>query len=317
MTLPTFDDVIAAEARIAPHIHRTPVLTCATLDDRAGANLFFKCENFQKVGAFKARGACNAVFGLDEATARRGVATHSSGNHGAALAYAAGRRGIPAAIVMPETASAAKKAAVSGYGGRIVECAAGMAAREAALAEVVKETGAELVHPYADARVIAGQATASKELIEDVAGLDAIIAPVGGGGLLSGCCLTLSALAPSVALYGAEPEAADDAQRSLKAGRLITDDAPNTIADGLRASLKPLTWHFIQAGVTDILTVSEDEIISAMRLVWTRMTIIIESSSAVPVAAILKNRDVFAGRRVGVVLTGGNVDLDDLPWRDH
>lgn len=313
-TVPTYDDVLAAHARIAPHIHRTPVLTSAYLNALVGADLFFKCENFQKAGAFKARGAFNAVFGLDGGKAAKGVATHSSGNHALSLAHAAGRRGIACHVVMPRTAPEAKKAAVRGYGGLITECAPSMTAREAAFAKVQAATGAEFVHPYNDPRVIAGQGTCAKELIEGVPDLDAVIAPIGGGGMISGCCLTLSHLAPGVDVYAAEPERADDACRSFRAGRIIADDAPQTVADGLRTPLKELTWHFVSHRVTDIFTASEREIVDAMRLTWQRMKIVIEPSSAVPLAAIVKNRAVFAGRRVGVVVTGGNVDLDTLPW---
>ena len=312
MRIPEFDDVLAAHERIAPHVHRTPVLTSRALDAMTGAALHFKCENFQKTGAFKARGASNAVFGLAEAEAAGGVATHSSGNHGQALAWAAGRRGIPCHVVMPDDAVAAKKRAVMGYGGRIVECA--FPAREAALARVLEETGAAFVHPYNDPRVIAGQATCAGELAEQAGPLDAVIAPIGGGGLISGTCLALSAIAPRTEVYAAEPERADDAARSLRAGRIVADEAPETVADGLRAQLRELTWHFVSTRVARILTVSEGEIVDAMKLAWTRLKVVIEPSSAVPLAAILKNRPVFAGRRVGVVLTGGNVDPDRLPW---
>ena len=314
MNVPVYKDVLAAEERIAPHIHETPVLTSGVLDALAGASLFFKCENLQKTGAFKARGAANAVFGLDDEAAKQGVATHSSGNHGQALAYAANRRGIPCHVVMPRTANEAKKTAVRGYGGIITECAPSMSSREAASVRVRGETGADFVHPYNDPRVIAGQATCVKELIGQVAGLDAIIAPIGGGGLISGTCLTVANCAAQMSVYAAEPGNADDAARSLRAGRIIVDDAPQTIADGLRASLKELTWHFVSRHVADVLTVREDEIIAATKLVWQRMKIVIEPSSAVPLAAILKNRKRFAGKRVGVILTGGNVDLERLPW---
>ena len=315
MYIPTFDDVLAAHERIKPHIHLTPVLTSRMLNELTGAELFFKCENLQKAGAFKARGASNAVFSLTDAQAAKGVATHSSGNHGTCLSYAAGRRGIPCTVVMPRTAPQAKKDAVKGYGGRVVECEPSTTSREAVFAEVVKETGAEFVHPYNDHRVIAGQATCSKELIEQVSGLDAVVAPIGGGGMVSGTCLTLSKLAPQVKIYAAEPEQADDAYRSFKAGHIIADDAPNTIADGLKVPLKELTWHFVRNHVTDILTASEDEIIEAMKLTWKRMKIVMEPSCAVPLATIIKNKHVFAGKRVGVIITGGNVDLDKLPWQ--
>jgi threonine dehydratase len=314
MLIPTYDDVLAAHARIAPHIHRTPVLTSSFLDALTGASLFFKCENFQKAGAFKVRGASNAVFGLSEAAAARGVATHSSGNHALSLSYAAGRRGIPCAVVMPRTAPQAKKDAVRGYGGTITECEPSTSSREEVFARVQAQTGADFVHPYNDPRVIAGQATCSRELMDQVEGLEQVIAPIGGGGMISGTCLTLSAIAPKVQIFAAEPEQADDALRSLRAGHIIADDAPNTVADGLKVPLKDLTWHFVKSRVTDILTASEQEIIDAMRLTWARMKIVIEPSCAVPLATILKNPDVFRGRRVGVIITGGNVDLDKLPW---
>ncbi|MFQ8431811.1 beta-hydroxyaspartate dehydratase BhcB [Amaricoccus sp. W119] len=314
MRIPVYDDVLVAHERIASHIHRTPVLTSRFIDEMAGASLFFKCENLQKAGAFKVRGASNAVFGLSDEAARKGVATHSSGNHALSLSYAAGRRGIPCHVVMPRTAPQAKKDAVIGYGGTITECEPSTSSREAVFAEVQERTGADFVHPYNDPRVIAGQATCSRELLEQVDGLDAVIAPIGGGGMISGTCLTISSTAPGVKIYAAEPEQADDAARSLKAGHIIADDAPNTVADGLKVPLKELTWHFVNQHVTDILTVSEQEIVDAMRLVWARLKIVMEPSSAVPLAAILRNREVFAGQRVGVIVTGGNVDLDKLPW---
>jgi threonine dehydratase len=314
MNIPDFDDVVAAHGRIAPHVHRTPVLTSTFLNGLTGAELFFKCENFQKAGAFKARGASNAVFGLSEAQAENGVATHSSGNHGLSLSYAAGRRGIPVTVVMPRTAPEPKKDAVRGYGGTVVECEPSTSSREEVFAKVVAESGAEFIHPYNDPRVIAGQATCSRELIEQVDGLDAVIAPIGGGGMISGTCLTLSNVASDVKVYAAEPKNADDAYRSFKAGHIIADDAPDTVADGLKVPLKDLTWHFVSNHVTDILTATEDEIIHAMRLTWQRMKIVIEPSSAVPLAVILKNKQVFAGKRIGVIITGGNVDLGKLPW---
>jgi len=314
MYVPTLDDMLTARELITPHIHRTPVLTSRMLNELSGAELFFKCENLQKAGAFKARGASNAVFGLSDEQAKRGVATHSSGNHGTCLSYAAGRRGIPCTVVMPRTAPQAKKDAVRGYGGVVVECEPSTTSREAVFAEVVAKTGAEFVHPYNDHRVIAGQATCSAELIEQVDGLDAVVAPIGGGGMVSGTCLTLSNLAPEVKIYAAEPEKADDAYRSFKAGHIIADDAPETVADGLKVPLKDLTWHFVGKHVTDIHTASEQEIVEAMKLVWKRLKIVMEPSSAVPLATILKNPGVFAGTRVGVIVTGGNVDLDKLPW---
>ena len=314
MYIPTYADVEAAHARIAPYIHRTPVLTSSFLNALTGAELFFKCENFQKAAAFKARGASNAVFGLTEAQAAFGVATHSSGNHGLCLSYAAGRRGIPCTVVMPRNAPQAKKDAVAGYGGSVVECEPSTSSREAVFAEVVAGTGADFVQPYNDPQVIAGQATCSRELNEQVPGLDAVIAPIGGGGMISGTCLTLSTIAPNVKIYAAEPEQADDAYRSFKAGHIIADDAPATVADGLKVPLKELTWYFVHRHVTDILRTSEQEIIDAMRLTFARMKIVIEPSCAVLLAAILRNPDVFRGRRVGVIITGGNVDLDKLPW---
>ncbi len=314
MYIPTFEDVQQAHERIKPYIHCTPVLMSSYFNGLTGAALFFKCENFQKAGAFKARGATNAVFGLSEADAKNGVATHSSGNHGLSLSYAAGRRGIPATVVMPRTAPEAKKAAVRGYGGRVVECEPSISSREAVFAEVVAETGADFVHPYNDPRVIAGQATCSLELNEEVGPLDAVVAPIGGGGMVSGSCLTLSNISPKTKIYAAEPNNADDAYRSFKAGHIIADDAPQTIADGLKVPLKERTWHFVSNYVTDVLLATEEEIVDAMYLAWQRMKIVIEPSSAVPLATILKNRELFEGKRVGVILTGGNVDLKKLPW---
>lgn len=315
MYIPTLQDMRDAGVRIQPYIHRTPVLTSQYLNELTGAELFFKCENLQKAGAFKARGASNAVFGLTDEQAKRGVATHSSGNHGTCLSYAAGRRGIPCTVVMPHTAPQAKKDAVRGYGGIVVECEPSTTSREAVFADVIAKSGAEFVHPYNDPRVIAGQATCSAEFIEQVENLDAMVAPIGGGGMISGTCLTLSNLAPNIKIYAAEPENADDAYRSFKAGHIIADDAPDTIADGLKVPLKDLTWHFVSNNVTDIFTASEQEIVDAMKMTWTRMKMIIEPSCAVPLAIILKNKDIFAGKRVGVVITGGNVDLDLLPWQ--
>jgi len=317
LTIPTFEDVLAARERISPYVHRTPVLTSSFLNALTGAELFFKCENFQKAGAFKVRGASNAVFGLSEEMAEKGVATHSSGNHALSLSYAAGRRGIPVTVVMPRTAPQAKKDAVKGYGGVIVECEPSTSSREETFARVVAQSGAEFVHPYNDPRVIAGQATCSMELNEQVENLDAVIAPIGGGGMISGTCLALSNIAPDIAIYAAEPVNADDAARSLKAGHIIADDAPDTIADGLKVPLKELTWHFVSNHVADILTAEEEEIIDAMKLIWKRMKIVVEPSSAVPLATILKNRELFSGKRVGVIITGGNVDLDQLPWLNN
>jgi threonine dehydratase len=314
LSIPTYEDVKAAHERIAPYIHRTPILTSSYLNGLTGAELFFKCENFQKAGAFKVRGACNAVFGLSEDQAPKGVATHSSGNHALSLSYAAGRRGIPCYVVMPRTAPQAKKDAVRGYGGIITECEPSTSSREEVFARVQAETGAEFVHPYNDSRVIAGQATCSKEMLEDLGGLDAIVAPIGGGGMVSGTCLTCASVAPYTEIYAAEPLAADDACQSFRKGEIVAYDAPETIADGLKVPLKERTWHFVRTYVKDVLLASEQEIVDAMKLTWQRMKIVIEPSCAVPLAVILKNPDVFAGKRVGVILTGGNVDLDKLPW---
>ncbi len=314
MYIPTFEDVKAAHALIQPYIHRTPVLTSTYFNKLTGAELFFKCENFQKAGVFKARGASNAVFGLSEEQAAKGVASHSSGNHALSLSYAAGRRGIKATVVMPRTAPEAKKAAVRGYGGEVLECEPSTAAREAMLEELVARTGADFVHPYNDHRVIAGQGTCALELNEDVGNLDGVVAPIGGGGMISGTCLTLSNVSPSTKIYAAEPKNADDVYRSFQAGEIIEDDAPDTIADGLKVSMRPRTWHFVSKYVTDVLLVTEEEIIDAMYLIWQRMKIVVEPSSAVALASIIRNKELFAGKRVGVILTGGNVDLKKLPW---
>jgi threonine dehydratase len=311
---PTLVDVQAAAARIKPYVHRTPVLTCTSLNDFVGAALFCKCENFQKVGAFKFRGACNAVFALSEQEARHGVATHSSGNHAAAVALAARLRGVPAHIVMPDNAPTVKKAAVAGYGGSIVYCAPTLAAREATLTRVVHETGATFIHPYNDARVIAGQGTAALELLSDVADLDAIMAPVGGGGLLSGTAIVTAALSSSTQVIAAEPEAADDAYRSLQAGKILPANDPRTVADGLRTSLGELTFAIMQQHVQQIVTISEEAIVSAMRYVWERMKIVIEPSAAVPIGALLEKKIDLTSKRIGVILSGGNVSLDQLPW---
>lgn len=314
MYIPTFQDMLDAHERIKPYIHRTPVLTSSYFNELTGAELFFKCENFQKAGAFKVRGASNAVFGLSDEDAAKGVCTHSSGNHALSLSYAAGRRGIPCNVVMPRTAPEAKKAAVRGYGGIITECEPSTTSREEVFAKVQAETGGDFVHPYNDPRVIAGQGTCSREFMEQVDGLDMMVAPIGGGGMISGTCLTLSHIAPEVQIIASEPEQADDAYRSFKAGHIIADDAPVTIADGLKVPLKERTWHFVSSYVSDILTASEDEIIAAMKLTWQRMKLVMEPSCAVPLATILKNKEMFAGKRVGVIVTGGNVDLDSLPW---
>jgi threonine dehydratase len=310
----TLEHIRAAHERIRPFIHRTPVMTSASLDALAGARLYFKCENFQRTGAFKARGAHNAVFSLTDAEAGRGVVTHSSGNHGAALALAARNRGIPAYVVVPETAAQIKKAAVARLGARVTLCAPTLAAREDAARRIVAETGASLVHPYDDLRVIAGQGTSALELLEDASDLDAVIAPVGGGGQLAGIAVAVKGLRPATRVVGAEPAQADDASRSLRAGRIIPAGDPQTIADGLRSSLGERSFTLIRSHVDDILTVSERAIVEAMRLVFERLKIVIEPSAAVPVAALLDRSSRLRGLRVGVIVSGGNVDLDRLPW---
>jgi threonine dehydratase len=304
-----------AHARIRSHVHRTPVLTSRSLDAVAEATLFFKCENLQKVGAFKARGACNAVFSLDNAEARRGVVTHSSGNHGAAVAWAAARRGIPAWVVMPENSAEIKKAAVQGLGATVRFCAPTLEARDTTCAAVLAETGAVLVHPYDDWRVIAGQGTAALELLEEIPDLDAIITPVGGGGLLSGTAIASRGMKPSIRIYGAEPAGADDAWRSLQSGRIVPQTDPRTIADGLRSSLGVKTFAVLSTLVDAIGTTSEEAIVQAMRLTWDKLKLVIEPSAAVPLAALIERKLPVAGLRVGIVVSGGNVDLDRLPWQ--
>jgi threonine dehydratase len=315
ITIPTISDIRSAAARIRPYAHRTPVMTCHSLDARVGAQVFLKCENFQKVGAFKFRGACNAVFSLSDKQASRGVATHSSGNHAQALALAAHLRGIPAYIVMPSNAPAVKRAAVAGYGGVITLCEPTLAAREATLAQVVAETGAAVVHPYNDARVIAGQGTATLELLEAVSDLDVIMAPVGGGGLLSGTALAAKAIARQMRVIAGEPAGADDAFRSLAAGQILPSVAPQTIADGLLTALGSLTFPIIQQHVEQIVTVSEEAIIAAMKFMWERAKLVVEPSGVVPVAVLWEAKIDLRGLRVGVILSGGNVDLERLPWQ--
>ncbi len=308
LILPGLDDVRAAAERLAGRAHQTPVLTCWALDAMAGASLFFKCENFQKTGAFKFRGATNAVELLEEPES--GVATHSSGNHGAALAAAAKARGISAHIVVPENATAVKLAAAEHYGGQVVLCEPTLEAREITLERVVAETGAAFVPPFNHPHIIAGQGTAALELLEEVDGLDAVIAPVGGGGLVSGTGIVVKELRSEAEVFAAEPEQANDAARSFLSGKIEPANS-NTIADGLLTSLGPLTFQAIRETVTDVITVTEAEIVAALRMVWERMKIVIEPSSAVPVAAVLKDKR-FNGKRVGVILTGGNVDLKGL-----
>ena len=312
--IPDFSDVLEAHDRIAPQIHRTPVFTSESIDRMTGASLFFKCENFQKVGAFKFRGACNAVFSLSEEDAKRGVATHSSGNHAAALALAARIRGVPAYIVMPRTAPEIKKKAVAGYGGLITFCEPTLSARESTLAEVVARTGAAEIHPYDNFYVIAGQGTAARELAEDAGPLDIILAPVGGGGLLSGTSISIKHLLPECRVIAAEPAGADDAFRSFYAGKIFPSENPRTIADGLLTSLSERTFTIIRKNVDAIVTVSEEKIVEAMRMIWERMKIIIEPSSAVPLGAILEGKVDVKGKKTGIILSGGNLDLGKLPW---
>ena len=314
IAVPTFHDVKEAAARIEGMVHRTPVMTCTSLNDRVGAQVFCKCENFQKAGAFKFRGASNAVMSLSDSEASRGVATHSSGNHGAALALAARFRGVPARIVMPSNAPQSKKAAVAAYGGTIVYCEPTQEAREATLETVVRETGAVFVHPYNNGKVIAGQGTAALELCAEVPDLNVILAPVGGGGMISGTALTAAACSAGTVVVAAEPKAADDAYRSLQAGMILPANDPNTVADGLRTSLGELTFAIMRSHVAQVVTVSEDSIVAAMHYVWERMKIVVEPSSAVPIAALLDGGLDLAGQRIGVILTGGNVDLLRLPW---
>jgi threonine dehydratase len=315
--IPDLKAIEAAAARIKPYIHKTPVLTSQSLNQILGAEFFFKCENFQKVGAFKSRGACNAVFSLDEESVAKGVATHSSGNHAQALARAAKIRGCKAYIVMPETSSRVKVDAVKGYGGEIFFCKPTLAAREETLQEVVNRTGAAEIHPYNDYRVIAGQATAAFELIRETGQLDVIMAPVGGGGLLSGTALATFYLSPETKVIAAEPAGADDAYRSFTTRQFVPSVNPRTIADGLLTSLGSLTFPIILEHVHRIITVPEEAIIAAMQLTWERMKIIIEPSSAVPLAAIMENKNDFKGKRIGIIISGGNVSLDKLPWSSN
>jgi threonine dehydratase len=312
----TLDDVRAAAARIAPWAHRTPVMTCATLDRHAGSALFFKCEQWQKVGAFKFRGACNAVFKLGPAQAARGVITHSSGNHAQALALAARLRGIPAHIVMPANAAPVKRRAVEDYGGLVTACEPTLQARETVTAALQARSGATLIPPYDHPDIIAGQGTVALELLQQVDNLDAVVTPVGGGGLTAGICIAAKGLNPNLRIFAAEPAGADDAARSKAAGKLIPQTGPKTVADGLLTSLGELTWPLLRDQVEDVITVSEPEIVDAMRRTWERAKLLIEPSSAVAVAAVFTDgfRNLKGLSRVGVVLSGGNVSLDCLPW---
>jgi threonine dehydratase len=312
-THPRFDDVLAAAARIAPHAHVTPVLHSRALDGLIGATLAFKGEHLQRIGAFKFRGACNAVWSLDDATAARGVVTHSSGNHGAALALAATLRGISCHVVVPAGAVRAKLAAIEHYGAVLHHCAPTIAAREALCAQVQAETGATPVHPYTDPRVIAGQGTAALELLTAHPGLDALVVPLGGGGLAAGTALAMRTLAPRCRLYLAEPEGAADGARSFAKGTLDHDFIPDTICDGLRGTLGAINFEILRAADAQVLTVDDAQVVAAMRLLWTRTKQLVEPSSATTLAAVIANRALFEGRRVGIILSGGNVDLDALP----
>ena len=312
--LPTIDDITTAKRRIAPYAHRTPVLTSRTMDALAGGSLFFKCENFQRMGAFKFRGAVNAVFSLEDSEARRGVATHSSGNHAQALALAARIRGIDACIVMPHDAPRVKVDAVRGYGARIVFSGNAPEDRERTLSEVVKESGAVFIHPSDDPRVIAGQGTCALEVLEEIPDLDMVVTPVGGGGLLSGTAIATHAASPATRVVAAEPAAADDAYRSFTSGILHPSGNARTIADGLRTSLGPNTFLIVRSRVSQIVTTSEEAIVSAMKLLWERMKIVVEPSAAVPLAAIAEGMLDVRGTRTAIILSGGNVDLEALPW---
>jgi threonine dehydratase len=308
------DAIRRAHDRIRPSIHRTPVLTSERFNSASGASLFFKCENFQKVGAFKARGATNAVFALDDETARRGVATHSSGNHAAALSRAARLRGIAAHIVMPSNSSKVKVRAVEGYGGRIVFCEPNQQAREQTCARVIAETGATMIHPFENENVMAGQGTLAIELLEDAPDLDLLLCPVGGGGVLSGVAVAAKSLRPKIKIIATEPAGADDAAQSFHEHRLVRQETKNTIADGLRTDLGAPNFALIERFVDDVVTVSDDAIVQAMRAIWETMKLVVEPSAAVGYAAILEKKVDSRAKRVGIVLTGGNVDLDALPW---
>ena len=312
----SIDDIRAAAGRIKGVGHRTPILTSQTLDEMAGRKLFFKCENFQKVGAFKLRGGWNAVSMLSDEEAAKGVCTHSSGNHAQAVAFSAMKRGIASYIVMPNNVPDVKLDAVKGYGANIILCEPTLEARETTLDEITKTTGAHVVHPFNNPNVIAGQGTAALEMIEDLGTLDAMIAPIGGGGLMSGTCVTTRSLLPEAKLFGAEPAGADDAYRSLKEGKIIPQTDPDTICDGLLTSLGEYTWNILKDHLEAIYTVTDDEVINAMRLVWERMKIIIEPSSATAVAVALKSefKALEGLEKVGIILTGGNVELSKLPF---
>ena len=312
----SMEDVIAASKRIERHGHRTPILTNKTINQLAGKKIFFKCENFQKIGAFKFRGGWNAISSLSDKEAEKGACTHSSGNHAQAVAYAAMKRNIPAYIVMPENAPKVKIQAVKGYGAKITLCKPTLKSRKETLEKIAEKTGAYVVHPFNEPKVIAGQGTAALELIEDVGDLDAICAPIGGGGLMSGTCIAARDMLPNARLFGAEPKGADDAYRSLKEGKLLPQENPNTICDGLLTSMGENTWNILKDHLEDIITVDDEEVITAMRLVWERMKIIIEPSCATPLAAILtpEFKKLKNIETIGIILTGGNADLSKLPF---
>ena len=311
-TAPSKEQIEQAHVRIKPFIHRTPVLTSKTLDQLSGASLFFKCENFQKIGAFKIRGAMNAVLSLPKEKLKNGIATHSSGNHAQAIAYAAREVGAKAYVVMPDTSPKVKVDAVKGYGAEITFCEPNQQARETSLQKIVDATGAEFIHPYNDYRVITGQATCCKELIEDTAGLDMIVAPVGGGGLLSGTLLSANYFSPATVVYAGEPEGAADAVLSIKSGKIEAAPYVDTIADGLLTKLGDKTFPIINKLVKDIFTVNDQEIIAALKLVYERMKTIVEPSCVVPLAAVLKHKELFRGKRTGIIFSGGNVDISRL-----
>ena len=312
--IPAINNLTEAHKRIKAFIHKTPVLSSQSINEITGASLFFKCENLQKAGAFKFRGATNAVLLLSEEQKSKGVATHSSGNHAAALALAARNAGVKAYVVMPENAPEPKKKAVAGYGAKITFCEPTLEARETTLERVIQQTGAVFIHPYNNPHIIAGQGTAALELLDEIADLDIIMAPVGGGGLISGTAIAAKNMKPGIKALAAEPEMADDAFRSFKAGKLLPSVNPDTLADGLRTSLGSLTFKIIRENVDDILTVSEKSIVTAMRMIWERMKIIVEPSSAVPLAAVLEHPEIFNKKKTGIILSGGNVDLEKLPF---
>jgi threonine dehydratase len=314
INIPNFSDIEKAHERIRPYVHKTPILSSKLINDIVGCDLFFKCENFQKVGAFKFRGATNAILNLSKAQLSKGVCTHSSGNHAQALSLAAKQAGVPAYIVMPQNAPQVKIDAVRNYKAEIFFCEPTLEAREAELKNVQETTGASFIHPYNNFHVIAGQGTAAKELLEEVSDLNAIIAPVGGGGLMSGTAITTKSQHPTMRVYGAEPKAADDAKRSLDAGKLIPSISPDTMADGLLTSLSDATFHVLSTHLNDILTCSEESIVIAMRYIYERMKIVVEPSGAVPLACVLENPEIFKNQRIGIIISGGNVDVQKLPF---